>query len=97
MPESKWAEHLIWHIFLYPAIDLTRTLIIRKNHKHIICVPQTLNSTKKLPDVILGVDSRATKGEIVCDNNYEKIHYLPPNIYYKQQGKIHNTFIASNK
>jgi hypothetical protein len=31
--------------------------------------------------VILGADTRATEGEIVCDKNCEKIHYLAPNIY----------------
>jgi hypothetical protein len=31
--------------------------------------------------VILGVDSRTIEGETICDNNYEKIHYFPPNIY----------------
>jgi hypothetical protein len=30
--------------------------------------------------VILGADTRATEGEIVCDKNCEKIHYLAPNI-----------------
>jgi hypothetical protein len=50
MPESKRAEHLIWHILLYPALDPARTIIIPENHKHIICVPQTFNGTKELPD-----------------------------------------------
>ncbi|KAL3702541.1 hypothetical protein R1sor_020563 [Riccia sorocarpa] len=31
--------------------------------------------------VILGADTRATEGEIVCDKNCEKIHYMAPNIY----------------
>ncbi|CAM6083689.1 unnamed protein product [Calypogeia fissa] len=31
--------------------------------------------------VILGADTRATEGEIVCDKNCEKIHYIAPNIY----------------
>ncbi|GLJ28369.1 hypothetical protein SUGI_0558190 [Cryptomeria japonica] len=31
--------------------------------------------------VILGADTRATEGPIVCDNNCEKIHYIAPNIY----------------
>ncbi len=30
--------------------------------------------------MILGADTRATEGEIVCDKNCEKIHYLAPNI-----------------
>ncbi|KAK4842333.1 hypothetical protein QYF36_019766 [Acer negundo] len=31
--------------------------------------------------VILGADTRATAGPIVCDKNCEKIHYMAPNIY----------------
>jgi hypothetical protein len=58
-------------------------MIILENHKHIICVPQTFNGTKELPYVILGIDTKAIEGEIVCDKNCEKNHYLPPNTYYK--------------
>ncbi|GBG90508.1 hypothetical protein CBR_g50853 [Chara braunii] len=31
--------------------------------------------------VVLGADTRATEGDIVCDKNCEKIHYIAPNIY----------------
>jgi 20S proteasome subunit beta 2 len=31
--------------------------------------------------VVLGADTRATGGSIVCDKNCEKIHYIAPNIY----------------
>lgn len=31
--------------------------------------------------MILGADTRATEGPIVCDKNCEKIHYMAPNIY----------------
>jgi len=31
--------------------------------------------------VVLGADTRATGGTIVCDKNCEKIHYIAPNIY----------------
>ncbi|KAJ8750321.1 hypothetical protein K2173_014236 [Erythroxylum novogranatense] len=31
--------------------------------------------------IILGADTRATEGTIVCDKNCEKIHYMAPNIY----------------
>ncbi|PON64351.1 Small GTP-binding domain containing protein [Parasponia andersonii] len=31
--------------------------------------------------VVLGADTRATEGPIVCDKNCEKIHYMAPNIY----------------
>eukprot|EP00163_Fabomonas_tropica_P030286 TRINITY_DN677_c0_g1_i15.p1 TRINITY_DN677_c0_g1~~TRINITY_DN677_c0_g1_i15.p1 ORF type:complete len:273 (-),score=73.94 TRINITY_DN677_c0_g1_i15:405-1223(-) len=31
--------------------------------------------------VVLGADTRATEGPIVCDKNCEKIHYIAPNIY----------------
>ncbi|KAM6550081.1 hypothetical protein CsatB_021757 [Cannabis sativa] len=31
--------------------------------------------------VILGADTRATEGPIVCDKNCEKIHYMAPEIY----------------
>ncbi|XP_026404302.1 proteasome subunit beta type-7-B-like [Papaver somniferum] len=31
--------------------------------------------------VVLGADTRATEGSIVCDKNCEKIHYMAPNIY----------------
>jgi hypothetical protein len=68
---------------LYLTLNLVRTLIIFENHKHIICVPQTFNGTKELPYVIIGIDTRAIKGEIIFDKNYEKIHYFPPNTYYK--------------
>ena len=30
---------------------------------------------------MLGADTRATEGAIVCDKNCEKIHYIAPNIY----------------
>eukprot|EP00301_Raphidiophrys_heterophryoidea_P006320 c12559_g1_i2.p1 GENE.c12559_g1_i2~~c12559_g1_i2.p1 ORF type:complete len:274 (-),score=84.53 c12559_g1_i2:118-915(-) len=31
--------------------------------------------------VVLGADTRATSGAVVCDKNCEKIHYIAPNIY----------------
>lgn len=31
--------------------------------------------------IVLGADTRATEGTIVCDKNCEKIHYIAPNIY----------------
>jgi len=31
--------------------------------------------------VILGADTRATEGDLVCDKNCEKIHYIASNIY----------------
>ncbi|CAM8899776.1 hypothetical protein QQ045_009932 [Rhodiola kirilowii] len=31
--------------------------------------------------VVLGADTRATEGPIVCDKNCEKIHFMAPNIY----------------
>jgi len=31
--------------------------------------------------IVLGADTRATSGPIVCDKNCEKIHYIAPNIY----------------
>ncbi|PRP82939.1 hypothetical protein PROFUN_06716 [Planoprotostelium fungivorum] len=31
--------------------------------------------------VVLGADTRATSGSLVCDKNCEKIHYIAPNIY----------------
>jgi len=31
--------------------------------------------------IVLGADTRATEGDIVCDKNCEKIHYIAPNIY----------------
>jgi 20S proteasome subunit beta 2 len=31
--------------------------------------------------IVLGADTRATEGEIICDKNCEKIHYIAPNIY----------------
>jgi 20S proteasome subunit beta 2 len=31
--------------------------------------------------IILGADTRATEGPIVCDKNCEKIHYIAPNIW----------------
>lgn len=31
--------------------------------------------------VVLGADTRATEGDIVCDKNCEKIHYIAPNIW----------------
>ncbi|OVA04115.1 Peptidase T1A [Macleaya cordata] len=40
-----------------------------------------LTSTRIRDGVILGADTRATEGPIVCDKNCEKIHYMAPNIY----------------
>jgi len=31
--------------------------------------------------IVLGADTRATEGPIVCDKNCEKIHFIAPNIY----------------
>merc|ERR1711908_18038 len=31
--------------------------------------------------VVLGADTRATGGTVVCDKNCAKIHYIAPNIY----------------
>jgi len=31
--------------------------------------------------IVLGADTRATEGPIVCDKNCEKIHYIAPNIW----------------
>lgn len=31
--------------------------------------------------VVLGADTRATEGSIVCDKNCEKIHYIARNMY----------------
>lgn len=31
--------------------------------------------------VVLGADTRATEGPIICDKNCEKIHYIAPNIH----------------
>ena len=31
--------------------------------------------------VVLGADTRATEGSIVCDKNCEKIHYISKNMY----------------
>lgn len=31
--------------------------------------------------IVLGADTRATEGPIVCDKNCEKIHYIADNIY----------------
>jgi len=31
--------------------------------------------------VVLGADTRATSGSVICDKNCEKIHYIAPNIY----------------
>lgn len=36
---------------------------------------------KKKDGIVLGADTRATSGSIVCDKNCEKIHYIAPNIY----------------
>ncbi|KAI9071558.1 hypothetical protein K1719_046491 [Acacia pycnantha] len=36
--------------------------------------------------IILGADTRATKGPIVADKNCEKIHYMAPNIYCYEAG-----------
>ncbi|KAK8562018.1 hypothetical protein V6N13_148847 [Hibiscus sabdariffa] len=41
--------------------------------------------------VILGADTRATEGPIVCDKNCEKIHYMAPNIYCCGAGTIADT------
>jgi len=43
-------------------------------------------------------DNRAIEREIVCDKNYEQIHYCPPNIYYKNKVKytLHLHQVVSN-
>ncbi|OMO62748.1 Proteasome, subunit alpha/beta [Corchorus olitorius] len=41
--------------------------------------------------VILGADTRATAGPIVCDKNCEKIHYMVPNIYCRGAGTAADT------
>ncbi|KAI7982891.1 Proteasome subunit beta type-7-A [Camellia lanceoleosa] len=46
--------------------------------------------------VILGVDTRATKGPIVVDKNCEKIHFMVPNIYYCGAGTAADTEAVTN-
>ncbi len=48
--------------------------------------------------VIIGANNRAIEEEIVCDKNCEKIHYFPPNIYYKCKQKyiVHQHQATSN-
>merc|ERR1712205_72690 len=51
--------------------------------------------------VVLGADTRATGGSIICDKNCEKIHYIAPNIYCCGAGTAADTeavtgMIASN-
>eukprot|EP00007_Cunea_sp_BSH-02190019_P004385 CAMPEP_0174237516 /NCGR_PEP_ID=MMETSP0417-20130205/8413_1 /TAXON_ID=242541 /ORGANISM="Mayorella sp, Strain BSH-02190019" /LENGTH=284 /DNA_ID=CAMNT_0015316279 /DNA_START=49 /DNA_END=899 /DNA_ORIENTATION=- len=41
----------------------------------------TICGVKFKDGVVLGADTRATEGPIVCDKNCEKIHYIAPNIY----------------
>jgi hypothetical protein len=48
--------------------------------------------------VIIGGDTKVIEWEIVYDKNYEKIHYLPLNIYYKSKVKytIHLHQVTNN-
>ena len=41
--------------------------------------------------VVLGADTRATGGSIVCDKNCEKIHYIAPNIWCCGAGTASDT------
>lgn len=47
--------------------------------------------------VILGADTRATEGPIVCDKNCEKIHYMAPNIYCCGAGTAADTEAVTGK
>lgn len=51
--------------------------------------------------VVLGADTRATGGTIVCDKNCEKIHYIAPNIWCCGAGTAadteHTTELISSK
>ncbi|KAK8710613.1 hypothetical protein V6N13_145927 [Hibiscus sabdariffa] len=46
--------------------------------------------------VILGADTRATEGPIVCDKNFEKIHYMAPNIYCCGAGTTADTEVVTD-
>uniref|UniRef100_A0A7S4KXE1 proteasome endopeptidase complex n=1 Tax=Paramoeba aestuarina TaxID=180227 RepID=A0A7S4KXE1_9EUKA len=46
--------------------------------------------------VVLGADTRATEGPIVCDKNCEKIHYIAPNIYCCGAGTSADTENSTN-
>jgi len=61
-----------------------------RNEKEFLVNPQIFFSIKKTGTTICGIifkhgillasDSRATNGEIICDTNCEKIHFIAPNI-----------------
>ncbi|KAK6930929.1 Proteasome, subunit alpha/beta [Dillenia turbinata] len=56
------------------------------------CLTKNFKEGGKTEDgVILGADTRATAGTIVCDKNCEKIHYMAPNIYCCGAGTAANT------
>jgi len=101
MHESKWAKHLVWHIFLYLTLNPTMTMIILENHKHIICVPQTFNGTKELPYVIIGIDTKAIvqqKGRLYMVRTVRKSTIFPstPTTSSKVKCTIHLQQALSN-
>lgn len=46
--------------------------------------------------VVLGADTRATGGEIVCDKNCEKIHFIASNIYCCGAGTAADTMFVTD-
>lgn len=53
--------------------------------------------SKKKDGVVLGADTRATEGPIVCDKNCEKIHYIAKNIYCCGAGTAADTENTTGK
>ncbi|KAF8378193.1 hypothetical protein HHK36_029530 [Tetracentron sinense] len=68
-----------------PSFRKTGTTIVGLVFQRLLFLFNQLHSSFSIfylqDGVILGADTRATEGPIVCDKNCEKIHYMAPNIY----------------
>ena len=67
-------------------------LVFKVRRFHIVFLPPQANQficfawrllcvSRSQDGVVLGADTRATEGSIVCDKNCEKIHYIARNMY----------------
>ena len=79
-----------------------RNATLSKSHPNLATQPKTLKTGTTIAGVVcadcvvLGSDTRSTRGDIVSSKNCEKIHYLAPNIYCCGAGTAADTEAVSD-
>ena len=65
----------------YHGIAQNNTALLLMIAENKFCCMKIYKSIFIQEGVVLGADTRATGGSIVCDLNCEKIHYIADNVY----------------